>query len=371
MRGARLLVGEKVLGGRQIVNKRGRIRYLLASSNTGQGYSSFLPALINELNKVYILKGAPGSGRSTFIRQVGLALATKGYETDFFVSPFNASSLEGVIFPQLGLGVVNGDLECKIEARYPGIAGEVINLGEHWDREQLVEHQQEIRDLVNEIQKHVELSRGLLKEASRVKEGLKSFWVTGLNLERVEALVTRLVTEILDRIPTERHYFGSTLSPQGFVSYIDQLSGSCACRYVLQGPPGSGKSTVLLALGERALARGCQVEFYHDGLNPDSLNMIIMTSLGVAVVDASGLTLTARPGDIIIDTRECIESEPEDFFEHEINEAQRRLDALVEEASAVLSKAEFCRKRLQKIYSRAMDFSEIERIQAQIIEEIQ
>ena len=38
--------------------------------------------------------------------------------------------------------------------------------------------------------------------------------------------------------------------------------------YVLTGEPGTGKSELLLTLGEEALQRGLDVEFYHCPLIP-------------------------------------------------------------------------------------------------------
>lgn len=352
------------------MNKRGKIRYVLASGNTSAGYQSFLPAIIDSLARVYILKGAPGSGRSTFIRQAGLALCERGFDVEFYVCPLNASSLEGVVFPQLATGIVNGSLPCPVEPRYPGVTGDIINLGEHWDREKIVTNQEEIQQLVNEMEKDTGRAYSLLREAELAKEKLKGNWLPDLDLERLDALVQKLAKEILDGQPGERHFFGSTVSSQGLVSFIDELSEHCRKRYILKGPPGSGKSTVLAAIGTRAAQRGYLVEYYHNGLNPDSLDMVIITNLQVALIDGEGINLSAGPYDTIIDTGECVDLKPGDDNAPEINDTRRTLESLLLDAAETLRDAESHRKRLQKLYTRAMDFSEVDRIRARVLEEI-
>ncbi len=352
------------------MNRRGRIRYLLASSNTGQGYRSFLPALIESLKKVYVLKGAPGSGRTTFIRQIGLELAAKGYQADFFVSFAGSSSLEGVMCPQLGLAVVKGDCGYPSEHEQRGISCEVIDFSEFWDGASLAGCEEEIAELAEEIEKQLRSAAELLMKAARVKEKISAHGSGYPDPEEVERLVTRLVTEILEQSSRERHYFGTALSIQGLVSYVDGLSASCAGRYVLKGFPGKVKSAVLTAVGRMALARGHQVEFYHDGFNPENLNMIIITGLGVAVIDGDGLGLTVRPGDIILDARDWNDSNQETASGTDVVETQRRLDTLLEEAHTALLQAESIRKRLRGIFSRAMDFREVERVRSRIMEDI-
>lgn len=352
------------------MSRRGNIRYLFASGNTSEGYQSYLPGLLEGLERVYILKGAPGSGRSTFIRQTGLDISKLGYDAEFYVSPFNGTSLEGVVFPQLGMAVVDGSEPGPLEPRYPGVTGEIINLGDCWDKDEMQAHKEQIKSLVDTVAQGTEEAVERLREIKLAKEHLKRCWLSSLNLERLGVLVQELTREIIERQAGERHYYGSNLTSQGMVSYIDELSLDCRKRYILTGPPGSGKSTVLAAIGEKAREKGYRVEYYHSGLNPDSLDMVIIADLQVALIDNSNRNLSIRLSDIIINTEDYLDAPPDEEDSWEINEARRRLEGAFLQAVEVLKEVESCRKRLQRFYTRAMDFAEVDRTRARVIEEI-
>ena len=44
---------------------RGNTRYCFVSSFTSLGFRTFIPDLVDGIKKVFILKGAPGTGKST------------------------------------------------------------------------------------------------------------------------------------------------------------------------------------------------------------------------------------------------------------------------------------------------------------------
>ena len=268
------------------------------------------------------------------------------------------------------MAVVDGSEPGPLEPRYPGVTGEIINLGDCWDKDEMQAHKEQIKSLVDTVAQGTEEAVERLREIKLAKEHLKRCWLSSLNLERLGVLVQELTREIIERQAGERHYYGSNLTSQGMVSYIDELSLDCRKRYILTGPPGSGKSTVLAAIGEKAREKGYRVEYYHSGLNPDSLDMVIIADLQVALIDNSNRNLSIRLSDIIINTEDYLDAPPDEEDSWEINEARRRLEGAFLQAVEVLKEVESCRKRLQRFYTRAMDFAEVDRTRARVIEEI-
>lgn len=349
---------------------RGRIRYVFTSSHTCQGFRTFLPELLDNVGKVFVLKGAPGSGKSTFIRLLGESFSEQGYEVEFWVSAADPVSPEGVLVPQLNAAVVNGSLPCPIEPRYPGVTGDLIYLGDYWDKEAVAARGQVIIDLCDRQDAHRRQADAVLRNACTLKEGMRNQTGAYLNLEKLHQVVDQLVGEILETDPQEKHYFASAVTAEGMINYMDEISTSCTKRYVFRGPAGSGQSTVLAELARRALAKGYSLEYYHCGLETDHLQMIIVPNLQLALIDAGMLELAVKPWDIVVDMSQCLEGYDEVEAMTESSESRRMYEALMLEAQKELDKSQRCQRDLKKIYALAMDFEALDRRRMEVRSEI-
>jgi len=349
---------------------RGKVRYVLTSSNTSQGFRTFLPELLQGVAKVFVLKGAPGTGKSTFIRLLGESFSDQGFEVEFWVSAADPASPEGVLIPQLKAAVVNGSLSSPIDPCYPGVTGDIIYLGDYWDKALLQEYSQEIIHLYDQQEHHRQQATLVLKRAAAVKDSIKKKAAAYLNLGKLHELVGQLAEEILDTGSAEKHYFASAVTAEGVINYIDEISSFCEKRYVFKGPAGSGKSSAMMELAQRARDKGYSVEYYHCGLEADSIQMIIIRNLQIALIDAGTLDLAVKPWDTVIDMSQCLEGYDEDELLHESSEALRVLESLLLEAQQELEQNRCCIKGLKKIYSLAMDFEAVDRKRQQVRNEI-
>jgi len=84
-------------------------------------------------------------------------------------------------------------------------------------------------------------------------------------------------------------YFLGANSPTGFYSLYDCLLPPAQARaiYILKGGPGCGKSTLMRKVGAWADEAGLETEYILCSGDPDSLDAVILPSLGVAVVDGT------------------------------------------------------------------------------------
>ena len=85
------------------------IRYFLGG-NTPLGFHSLYHQLSDpaRFQAVYIIKGGPGSGKSTLMRRVGQAAEERGYQVEYIVCSGDPDSLDGVVLPQLQTAIVDG-----------------------------------------------------------------------------------------------------------------------------------------------------------------------------------------------------------------------------------------------------------------------
>ena len=112
-----------------------KIFYYLGA-NTPVGFYSLYDELIDleRARDVRILKGGPGCGKSTLMRQVGEAMEERGHTVEYIRCSGDPDSLDGVVIPALGAAVVDGTAPHVIEPRYPGLVERYVDLGAFCDR---------------------------------------------------------------------------------------------------------------------------------------------------------------------------------------------------------------------------------------------
>ncbi len=352
------------------VNNRGTTRYVFASSHTSQGFYTFIPELVNGLGKVYILKGAPGSGKSTFIRLLGEVMSQQGYDVEFWVSALDPVTPDGVYIAHFNAAVINGSLPQPIDPKYPGVREVIINLGEYWDQAIIEQCQRQIIEQVDQADKFDNELCNILKEASRVKEEIRIANASHLNMEKIEQLIKKISLDIMENRPGEKHYFAGVITADGLVDYINELSADCKKRYIFKGPSGSGKSTVICELAREAKKRGYFLEYYHCGLEVEYLVMVVIRNLQLALIEAGHVEVVLKPGDIVVDMTLYLDSYDSGQVAVQSSEAYRRFEALLLQARQELENSHQANREIKKIYASAMNFERLDSKRQEIAEEI-
>ena len=91
------------------MNALPHIQYFLGA-NSPSGFYSLYPELIapETARAIYILKGGPGCGKSTLMRQVARRMEEAGLETEYILCSGDPESLDALLLPQLGVALVDG-----------------------------------------------------------------------------------------------------------------------------------------------------------------------------------------------------------------------------------------------------------------------
>lgn len=348
---------------------QGTLRYVLTSSYTHRGFHTFIPGLLQGLKRVYILKGAPGSGKSSFIRFIGEHMSEQGYEVEFWISAVDAVSPDGVYIPQLNAAVINGSLSLPIDPRYPGVRDVLINLEEFWDEQKIDGQQAEIIELVDQMESCLQQVTAQLQEAAAIYEEAKDIYASCVDEAQLQELIGELADQILKNGALERHYFARAFTADGLVNYMNEVSAECKRRYIFKGPVGSGKTYIIEALVQQARRKGYRLEYYHCGLQPDKVDMVIISDLQVALIKAGEMDFLLRPWDVVIDVGDYLTAGDTEEFRARYSEEIRRYEAYLWNAQQEMEKFNDASRRMKKIFTSATDFARLEgRIQEVLLE---
>jgi hypothetical protein len=217
-----------------------------------------------------------------------------------------------------------------------------------------------------------------LQEAKIALEEWKSYTIPYQNWSKINQLALKMEKEIYIFAPreqgNERHLFAWGNTPQGKTQFIDTLLNDTDRLYMLVGQPGLGKSTFLARMAEQAVSYGLDIEYYHNTLDPEKLDLIILPALRIAfVINAEPYTYTPKfEGEILtLDFEQSLNvAQLMGDCGEEIRDCQQRVNQHISRAQRHSDKAKATHDILEKYYVPAMNFADIEKKRNSILEKI-
>jgi len=104
-------------------------KYFLAANSAG-GFFSLYPAFPPDGGYLHIIKGGPGTGKSTFMRRIGLEAERRGYKVEYVFCSGDTRSLDGIYIRELREGWADGTAPHTAEPALFGVDADYVNLGQ-------------------------------------------------------------------------------------------------------------------------------------------------------------------------------------------------------------------------------------------------
>lgn len=356
----------------------GKIIQYFAGGNTACGFYSLFESNLQDLDRIFILKGGSGTGKSTLMKEIGKEWSEKGYNIEYLHCSSDPDSIDGVIIPSLQVGIVDGTAPHVIEPKLPGAVEEYVNLGEAWNAQELSSQKHIISDLSNQISEAFQTAYSTFAVALRVHDEWEKIYIESMDFEKADELTNRLIGSFYGKMTLNKqskihHRFLGAATPNGAVDFVPNLTSDLHKRYFIKGRPGSGKSTMLKKIAAEGENRGFDLEIYHCGFDPHSLDMVIIRELGLAIFDSTAPHeyFPSRDGDEIIDMYEnIIAAGTDEIFADQIEEVRSAYRANMDKAIGFLAQAKGLRDELEAIYIAAMDFTIVDNHKEKIQKEI-
>lgn len=353
------------------------IKSYFVCANSSRGFYNFFESNLQGVDHLYILKGGPGTGKSTLMKRIGADFYDLGYDVEFIYCSSDPHSLDGVLIPQLKVGIVDGTAPHVIEPTAPGAVEQYVNLGIAWDRAKLVPYKEAILDLKHQISTCYDLLYYKYAEALKIHDQWEKIYIDEMDFDLAPRFRAILCDALLDykkedHLPVVKHRFFGASTPNGSTDYIEDLTRGFK-RYFIKGRPGTGKSTLLKELAKKSESLGYDTEIYHCSFDPESLDMVLIPKLNVCFFDSTAPHeyFPSVETDEIIDTYEALITPGTDEANAEsLKQIEADYKATVKLGTVALGQAKALHDQLEEIYIQAMNFDIIEGIYVQLKEEI-
>lgn len=344
---------------------QGRVRHLFPGGNTSLGFFSYYDNIITqeEANRIFIIKGGPGVGKSTFMKRMGEKMLGLGYDVEYLHCSSDNNSLDGILIPKLRIAFIDGTAPHIVDPKSPGAVDQILNFGAFWNEEGIRVHKDEIIKINKEIKYIFSRAYKYLKAAYTIYEGSASIYSEAMDKGEINKLTAKLIHDLFkDEAAAvaegkQRSMFASALTPNGYSNYLDTLLTTEKV-YELKGGLGTGEDRILERIKTAAGERGYYVEAYYCALNPYKLDHLVIPGLDTA------FTTTNFYHDSSVKKFAAIEMNPymnQDIIAHykeDLYQNRMEFDNLMSAALCTINRAKALHDQLETYYVPNIRFEE-------------
>jgi hypothetical protein len=354
----------------------GHIRKVFPGGNTAFGFHSFYRHIAQPTaNRIFVIKGGPGVGKSTFMRKIAETLTRRGLDLELHCCSSDNSSLDGVYVPAIDAALIDGTAPHVVDPQNPGVVDEIVHLGDYWDEAGLRDRREEIIALNREVGRLFRRAYSYLGAALVFLNEVESYYQDTGALDRggLNRMAMSLIHEImgetspLPRAPRDRHLFATAITPDGPLNYLETIVGSLRRRYIVTGDDGTEKTTLIGRVLDAAVMRGFDVEAFHCALDPRRVDHLVIPALSVAVInEVEPHFYPPQDGDKIIDTMQYVDTGVQEAFLGERTRAREMYREALNQGVWFIAKAKKTHDEMEKRYVPNMDFARIEQRRQQV-----
>ncbi len=336
--------------------KRGTAGALFAAANSGRGFVSFYDSVFGngDIKKKYIIKGGPGTGKSSFMKEIASYAESRGMEVEYYRCSSDPDSLDGIILDgrEGRIAMLDGTAPHCMEPELPGARDEIINLGEFWDGEKLGQRYNEIVSFGALKGNCYRKAYRFLSAASEVEEINRALILPFVRGEKMRGAVSRL----LRTVPNGNGFHAGTgladsIGMKGSVR-LDTYERQAKTLYVIDDYYGTGSLFLTMVL-EEAAQKECDVRVSYQPLLPSLPDAVLFVQSGICFVLGEH---SDREADGRINMKRFVEADGLTTIKSEYRVNRRLYEALLDSATEALAEAGRYHFELEKIYISCMDF---------------
>lgn len=337
------------------------LKYFLAA-NSGEGFVSSFDGNYDCASgwRAYIIKGGPGTGKSSFMKYVTKKATDKGYAVELCPCSSDPDSLDGVIIKDIKVIILDGTAPHVVEPKFVGVCEEIINLGEFWQSEKLRERAESIINISAQNKKLHQTAAVYISTAGELIMDNFNLAERFTDLKKAKTFGKKVAKQLIPKqnnsTPNEWVRFLGGVTPKGVMAFKGTIENFYKNVVIICDKHGVASNAIMQNVRETALARGYEIITIKNPFLPSKIiDHVLIPQLSIAFAreydymkfNENYRRIHARRFTNVNVLREC---------RNRITFNRRVTRELLLGAVETLEKAKKVHDKLEKYYIDAMNF---------------
>ena len=323
-------------------------------ANSHKGFCSYFSQLQEKKHppRLIILKGGPGSGKSSLMKKVLSHILSLGHDVEMIPCASDPKSLDAVIDHTKNFAIMDGTAPHAMDPLLPGAQQHILNMGDLWDSKKLAfncDSIAKLTELIGDCHKgacsYINAAHSLLCENERISKKY---------INQKEALTLALDISgnfLRKKAGGETKRLLSAVSVDGIEFFTDTVSVYADKVFVISDEWGGLSDYIMNKVYSAATLAEEEIIYCPCSISPEKCDHLIFPDSRLAVLkDNSFLKI---PYAEKINAYDYYFSIP---MQHSLKKRKESASGLLLEAGKMISDAKFLHDELEAFYVSAMNF---------------
>ena len=345
--------------------------HYFAASNSSEGFKSYYGEVFGRAERLYVIKGGPGTGKSSLMKRVVAEAEREGLDVEYYYCSSDPTSLDGILISTHDgtVGMVDGTAPHVWEPIYAGAKDEIVNLGEFWDSRALREQKNEIFALSNKKSAAFKRAYSYLRSCGNLRVVTDSLVRRATDFDKLQSAAERLARSLnleegtIESAPA----LISAVSMQGRVR-LDTIEKNSDKIWRIGEFYGVGQWFLDALIGSLHKYK-CKARISYDCVEPRYCDGLLLENERIGFVLGRENDDT-ESGDGYINPKRFVRTERMREIRGELRYATRLYSDCLDGALHALSEAKVYHFLLEDIYRHAMNFAALTDYSRHLIDKI-
>lgn len=330
------------------------------AANSAKGFVSYFKECYSADDgwKAYIIKGGPGTGKSSMMKSLAAYFADKGEGVELCACSSDPDSLDAVIFFDRKVVIMDGTSPHTVDPSFPGVCETIVNLSDCWDDAKLQEGREEILKLTRENKAHHARASRYITAAGTLLSDINKTASQFVNTEKTAAYAQKLANRLISEGDEYKEHirFLSGVTPKGLLFFKNTPQKMANTIIAVEDEWGAVRDIIMSIIKNVAKTKKQEIITCYNAINPEKIDHIIFPQLSLAFCSISRYS---HPEGVTrcIHSRRFVSAPDKAFYKTKINFSRRAADELLSEAVKIIADAKHTHDLLENYYINAMDFS--------------